>query len=218
MTTKKKDAGALWSEVFQTLSSIDISGMITRKMNLDYLSWSRAWLLIQKHYPGTQRTYTDFPSPVDSNVLLGALIYPGGSAEVECRVDLLHPSGEVLSHVERLPVMDNKNKAILQPSTRDVSDTRQRCLVKALAMGFGLGLNLWSGDIVSVIFDEPTEAQSEKRAKDVDALVKSCALSKKAINDLYEKHKKKPLSSAPEDEFVAFCAWVKEQHPKGEKK
>ena len=115
MTNEKNNLSEISAEVFQTLSSLDISALITTKMKLDYLSWSRAWLITQRHYPGTTRRFTDFPSPVDSNVKLGALIYPGGSAEVECTVDLLHPSGEILSHTERLSVMDNKNKAILQP-------------------------------------------------------------------------------------------------------
>tara|TARA_Y100001972_G_scaffold129215_1_gene195296 strand:+ start:1988 stop:2644 length:657 start_codon:yes stop_codon:yes gene_type:complete len=218
MSTKKKDAGWVSAEVFQTLSSLDISPLITRKMNLDYLSWSRAWLITQKHYPGTTRRFTDFPSPVDSNVKLGALIYPGGSAEVECTVDLLHPSGEILSHTERLSVMDNKNKAILQPDTRDVLDARQRCLVKCLAMGFGLGLSLWSGDIVSMILSEPTEEDRQEREKEIASLVSSCSMSKKDVLNLFEKHKGRPLSGASAEEFAAFGSYVIENHPKGEKK
>jgi hypothetical protein len=217
MTAKKKDAGWVAAEVFQTLSSIDISSLVTSKMNLDYLSWSRAWLLIQKNYPGTTRTYTGFPSPVDPGVSLGALIYPGGSAEVECVVDLLHPSGEIISHTERLSVMDNKNKAVVQPDTREIADTRQRCLVKCLAMGFGLGLNLWAGDVVSMIFDGPSEEDVQERGGDIEDLVKACSLTKKALNDLYTKHKKAPLDKASAEDFAAFGAWVKENYSKESK-
>ena len=217
MTNEKNNLSEISAEVFQTLSSLDISALITTKMKLDYLSWSRAWLITQRHYPGTTRRFTDFPSPVDSNVKLGALIYPGGSAEVECTVDLLHPSGEILSHTERLSVMDNKNKAILQPDTRDVLDARQRCLVKCLAMGFGLGLSLWSGDVVSMIFDEEPEVDGAERESNIAALVKSCSLTKKQVESLYTKHRNAPLAGASEEDFKSFSAWIKEEHPKEKK-
>tara|TARA_R100000329_G_scaffold151334_2_gene147057 strand:- start:497 stop:1150 length:654 start_codon:yes stop_codon:yes gene_type:complete len=217
VTNEKNNLSEISAEVFQTLSSLDISALITTKMKLDYLSWSRAWLITQRHYPGTTRRFTDFPSPVDSNVKLGALIYPGGSAEVECTVDLLHPSGEILSHTERLSVMDNKNKAILQPDTRDVLDARQRCLVKCLAMGFGLGLSLWSGDVVSMIFDEEPEVDGAERESNIAALVKSCSLTRKQVESLYAKHRNAPLVGASEEDFKSFSAWIKEEHPKEKK-
>ena len=44
-----------------------------------------------------------------------------------------------------LPVMDYKNKAIVNPDTRAVSDTRMRCLTKCLAM-YGLGHYIYAGE------------------------------------------------------------------------
>ena len=44
-----------------------------------------------------------------------------------------------------LPVMDYKNKAIVTPDTRAVSDTRMRCLTKCLAM-YGLGHYIYAGE------------------------------------------------------------------------
>jgi len=218
VTKKNNEAGKLNRDVFETFLNLDITPLVTRKMNLDYLSWSRAWTIVQQYYPGTQRHYTDFPSPVDSSVSLGALIYPGGSAEVECRVDLLHPSGEVISHTERLPVMDNKNKAIVQPSTRDIADARQRCLVKCLAMGFGLGLSLWSGDIVSMIVNESQSGESDSQDKSnsllnrfrssLDGKIKMTA---KEVDKLYLDMKKEPITKATEKQLVAYRNWLIEQ-------
>ena len=51
-----------------------------------------------------------------------------------------------------LPVMDYKNKAIVSPDTRAVSDTRMRCLTKCLAM-YGLGHYIYAGE------DLPTQAE-----------------------------------------------------------
>jgi len=41
--------------------------------------------------------------------------------------------------------MGSKNEAIFDPSSRAISDTKARCLVKC-ASKFGLGLSLYSGD------------------------------------------------------------------------
>ena len=43
--------------------------------------------------------------------------------------------------------MDYKNKAIAHPSSRDISDAKQRCLVKCFAL-FGLGIYIYRGDAV----------------------------------------------------------------------
>lgn len=199
-------------EVFKDLSCMDISALIERKNGLDFLSWSRAWAIILSKYPGSTFTYTDFKSPVDTTMNLGCLIYPGGTAEVECSVTILHPSGATLSRKTRLPVMDFKMKSIEQPTTRDISDCRARCLVKTLAY-FGLGLSLWAGNVVSAMSQGPYVTDEL-----VSELSKSCSLSDKDVRGLYEKHKKKPIDTASEEEFVSFSAWVIENNPKGKKK
>ena len=42
-----------------------------------------------------------------------------------------------------LPVMDYNNNSIEGPTTRDISDSRMRCLVKCLGL-FGLGVQLYA--------------------------------------------------------------------------
>jgi len=51
--------------------------------------------------------------------------------------------------------MDNKFAAIVDPDARQINDSRQRALVKALAFA-GLGLNLWSDSDVPVGFQGKT--------------------------------------------------------------
>ena len=62
-----------------------------------------------------------------------------------------------------LPVMDNRNKAVVNPTSRDVSDARMRCLVKCIAM-FGLGHYIYAGeDLPLAVLDTPiSEEQSAK--------------------------------------------------------
>ena len=66
---------------------------------------------------------------------------------VWCKVTI----GE-LERLMWLPVMDYKNKAIVSPDTRAVSDTRMRCLTKCLAM-YGLGHYIYAGE------DLPTQTE-----------------------------------------------------------
>jgi len=60
-------------------------------------------------------------------------------------------------------VMDHRNKAIVNPTSRDVSDARMRCLVKCIAL-FGLGFSLYAGeDLPLVLVDNPiSDDQSAK--------------------------------------------------------
>ena len=44
-----------------------------------------------------------------------------------------------------LPVMDYKNDAKVNPTSREVSDTRMRCLTKAIAM-HGMGHYIYAGE------------------------------------------------------------------------
>jgi hypothetical protein len=59
-----------------------------------------------------------------------------------------------------LPVMDHRNNAIKNPTSRQLSDSYMRALVKCLAM-FGLGLNLYTGDSAPVNQEQASEAEKE---------------------------------------------------------
>ena len=48
-------------EVFTTLSAIDCSDKVQKKMNLTYLSWTFAWEALMQHYP---ESYYDFLDPI----------------------------------------------------------------------------------------------------------------------------------------------------------
>ena len=111
---------------FIKLSRKDVSEGVELKGNLSYLSWCVAWTKLCEDYPGSTYFYGEKET------------FPDGSVMVEVGVTV-----EGLTHTVRLPVMDNRNRSIANPSSRDVSDANQRCLVKAVAM-HGLGLNLYT--------------------------------------------------------------------------
>ena len=134
------------SNVWTTLSAIDVSKHIEKKGNLSYLSWAYAWGTLMTHYPNASYCY--FEPNIDQN----------GTVEVEVELTV-----EDITRRMWLPVMDHRNKAIVNPTSRDVSDARMRCLVKCIAL-FGLGFSLYAGEDLPLAFvDNPiSEEQSAK--------------------------------------------------------
>lgn len=114
--------------IYETLSKIDLSGMIEKKMDLNYLSWANAWDVVLKHYPSSNFE------------ILEPVRFDDGSMEVWVSVTIEDHTRKMW-----LPVMDHRNKPIVKPTSRQVSDSRMRCLVKCLAM-FGLGLYIYQGE------------------------------------------------------------------------
>ena len=143
-------------EVWDTLSRIDVSDHIgtlsgknkageQKRPDVDYLPWHKAWVLLKRAFPAS----TYFHSR--------DIIHPDDTVEVEVEVSICKDGGEIQLCTARNSVMNNYMQAIVNPNARDVNDSRQRCLVKALAFA-GLGLNLWSHDMAPVgTLDDPVD-------------------------------------------------------------
>jgi len=147
------DKKLTYKVVWDTLSKVDCSEHIEKKMNLNYLSWAWAWGILMQHYPNAQY---GFYEQKDSGIPYVKM--PDGSAEIRCRLTI-----DDLSREMWLPVMDNRYNAIKNPSARQVSDTKMRCLVKTMAM-FGLGHHIYGGEDL-VYLDEKKKNKSDE---DVD--------------------------------------------------
>lgn len=117
-----------FKDIYETLSKVDLSKYLEKKNGLTYLSWANGWEVMMNHYP--QATFK----------MLDTVKFDDGTVEVWTEVTI-----EDHSRSMWLPVMNYKNQAIANPSSRDVSDSRMRCLVKNLAM-FGLGLYVYQGE------------------------------------------------------------------------
>lgn len=113
--------------VFAKLSRIDVSKHIEKKGQLSYLSWTWAWEVLMEHYPESNYSFAENEIHLD------------GSVTVHCSLTV-----DGITRAMWLPVMDNRNKSIQNPSSRDVSDAKMRCLVKAIAM-HGLGHFIFAG-------------------------------------------------------------------------
>lgn len=130
-------------EVWGTLSKIDVSNHIEKKMNLSYLSWAWAWGELMNNYP---ESMYEVHEPV---------VYGNGTCEV--KVTLTISKGDQgIKREMWLPVMDHRNKAIVNPDSRAVSDSRMRCLVKCIAM-FGLGHYIYAGEDLPQAIEPPKD-------------------------------------------------------------
>jgi len=149
------------SNVWKTLSAIDVSNHIDTKGGLHYLSWGWAWSTLCEHYPDSSYSYTEPRWCENTNTV-----------EVEVTVTV---EGKAVTMW--LPVMDFRNKAIENPTSRDISDARIRCLVKAIAM-HGLGMCLYMGEVKP---QKVTDATKEKEA--YQDMIVDLLPSVKAIKD-----------------------------------
>lgn len=122
-----------YREVWNKLATKDCSKHVKKLpgyggKDLSYLSWSDAWMLLVEEYPFADYTF------------LKEEWLENGTVMVFCTVNI----GPLSRHMF-LPVMDAKNNSIKNPTSRQISDNRQRCLVKCIAM-FGLGLYIYQGE------------------------------------------------------------------------
>ena len=119
------------------LLKINVNGHTEKKNNLTYLSWAWAWAEALKADPTAQfhvktfmrDQYTEVPY-MDIN----------GTAMVWVSVYMFNQSRTCM-----LPVMDYKNKPILNPDAFAVNTAIMRCMTKALAL-HGLGLYIYAGE------------------------------------------------------------------------
>lgn len=119
---------------FEKLNAINVNDHTEQKGNLTYLSWAWAWAEFKKIYPSatyeTKKFEGDKPYLYDEKT--GYMVF------TKVTVDKL-------THEMWLPVMDNRNKALMSPTVTDINKSIMRCLVKNLAM-FGLGLYIYAGE------------------------------------------------------------------------
>ena len=137
------------AEIWQTLSKVDCSAHIEKKGNLSYLSWAWAWAELMNHYPESEYI-------IEGDQWLD-------NTTVEVRVTVTVREGEnSFARQMWLPVMDHRNNAIMDPTSRMISDSRMRCLVKCLAM-FGLGHYIYAGEDIPSAEKQEVQMATEQQ-------------------------------------------------------
>jgi len=152
-----KNQTTLMARIWADLSAINVNEHVQKKGQLSYLSWSWAWSTLMSKYPESYYVFQDISQD-------------DGSVMVECTMTI-HEGEEVATRSMWLPVMDYKNKSIINPTSRDVSDTRMRCLVKCLAM-YGLGFYIYAGeDIPSAEKEELSQPIDKAQAQRLNEMI-----------------------------------------------
>lgn len=116
------------TSTFEELRKIDVSQNIEKKGKFHYLSWVWALEKMYTYDPDAEFSYDEKEVMAD------------GSIMIYCNVTIKGKTKKAF-----LPVMNHSNNAIQNPNARQVSDSMQRCLVKAIAL-HGLGLGLYAGE------------------------------------------------------------------------
>ena len=139
-------------KVWDTLSKINVNDHTSKKGKMTYLSWSWAWATMMEHYPETTYHFDD------------TFIMANDTSEVWVSMTVKDGEHEI-THKMWLPVMDNRNNSVVNATTRDISDTRMRCLTKAMAM-FGLGHYIYAGEGLPRDDDDLTKEFAEAKTMD----------------------------------------------------
>lgn len=148
------------SNVFKTLTALNVNEKTEKKGKFTYLSWAWAWDRFVQHYP--EATYEIAKNELNLpyfNSDAGAMVYTKVTA-----------GG--ITHEMWLPIMDSRNQALKTFNMMDVNKTVMRCLVKNLAM-FGLGLYIYAGEDLPEEAEE-TKQQPKKKPSDNGIFVSIC--------------------------------------------
>jgi hypothetical protein len=135
---------------FVQLAATNVNEHIEKKNGLSYLSWPWAVDQLLRADPGATWEYRDcngFPH----------LTFADGTAMVFCTVTAFGQARTM-----QLPVMDHRNRAIVNPDAYAVNTALQRALVKAVAL-HGLGLYIYAGEDLPE-GDKPVEEPTPPKA------------------------------------------------------
>lgn len=175
---------------FTELYSLNVNENVEKKEGLSYLSWSWAIAEILKKHPDMTYEILRFENnlPYTYDEKTGYMVFT--------KVTI-----EGITREMWLPVMDSKNKAMLdhqytystkygdktvEPATMfDINKTIMRCLTKNFAM-FGLGLYIYAGE------DLPEEEQNKKITEEQIKQIKKLVAEDK-IEDMLTYYKVKSM-------------------------
>ena len=124
------------TNIWQTLSCIDVNKHTEKKQGMTYLSWAWAWGIVKDSYPNASFEKHQFDGP---NGKRPYMIDEHGFAFVMVTVRIQDEE-----QTESLPVLKG-NKPVQNPNSFDINTALQRCMVKCLAY-FGLGHYIYAGE------------------------------------------------------------------------
>ena len=138
------------SNVFETLSEVDVGQFTEKKGQFTYLSWADALNTLLKYYPEATWGVVN-----DVNGL------PYITAPAGCFVTVWVEI-EGIRRTQVHPILNHVNKTIEMPNAFEVNTSIQRALAKAISL-HGLGLYIYRGEDLP---EQPPKFRFEKGEKD----------------------------------------------------
>ena len=190
--------------VFETLNKINVNEFKEKKGNYDYLSWSDAVQYVLSVYPDATWETHEYHQPVSNDPMIYAT-QPYMRTNSGCFVKV-SVTIEGIKRTEVHAVMDNYNKAILEPTATQINNSIKRCLVKCFAL-FGLGLYIYRGE------DLPEDDKPQSLSKEQETYVLNLVKDKDAKfkTQIKTAIQNKKLNTANFNEYVAKLENVKKE-------
>lgn len=135
-TATVQSSAAAPVSAFARLAAVNVNNHVEKKQGMSYLSWAWAYDYLLRQDGDAEFSYGTPTTFSDGTVMVYCTVTAFGKARTA-----------------HLPVMDNRNKPIANPSSFAVNTAMQRALVKAIAL-HGLGLYLYAGEDLPVGGDE----------------------------------------------------------------
>ena len=126
------------AEVWQTFREYDVTRLIEKNGKVEYITWARIWEVIMNLFPESHYHFQtqDIGNELQVDVPI--------TVEIACFLSIVRGDDCVTRSIH-LPVMQSHVpfSSIENPTSRDISDSKMRALVKCAAI-HGLGLTLWT--------------------------------------------------------------------------
>lgn len=192
-------------EVWHTLSRVDVSDFLNTKGDKHkqtYISWAWAWNVLMEIYPES-----DYSRGEDE-------YFPDGSMSVSMIVNIRR-GDDVLTREMYLQVLDYANRAIQQPNSHNINNSRMRCLTKALGT-CGLGICLYVGhdlpvaDELRVVAGVPRVPHDQQLELNLRAMDEAESLARlqtlaRAATDYFEKWKQEDAVKSIREKYDSIA-------------
>jgi len=158
-----------FTEVFKTLSAINVNSFTEKKQGLTYLSWSYAWARVNELFEAeyTIREWENKPYlETDMGYMVETTITICGFTR-KMWLPVMDAGNNAKKKEEYVVETYKGKKTVKIADIFDINTAIMRCLVKNLAM-FGLGLYIYAGEDLPIIEDEvkktePKEIKAESK-------------------------------------------------------
>jgi hypothetical protein len=199
------DKSLLYSEGL----ALDVSGNVEKKGQFSYLSWPFAVARTKERYPDfhywlVENTYFDEERKVLINVP-----YFDGPKGAWIKLGLTLDGDMDHAFHYWFPILDNRNKPILEPTSFDVNTAQKRGLVKAIAIMTGIGLYIYAGE------DLPAGIEANGKLASQEMIEKFCKLIDHPAMHLpistHEERSRNHLLIAKYDPDHGGKGWVKDE-------